>query len=104
MFEHPTEKCPYCSCECHADWVDTGFGHMGAYVQCGPYYCQACGASEIGAYDNPRELSEQEEQTGWYKPGSPVSDKANTYNGKPVDHKTAKEFGNIYETPLEDTP
>ncbi|GIP02077.1 hypothetical protein J28TS4_04840 [Paenibacillus lautus] len=87
---HPVEKCPYCGNECHADWVDAGFGHLGHYVQCGPYYCQCCGASEIGAHDGPRELTEQEDKTGWYAPGSPVSDKANTVNGIPVDHETAQ--------------
>ncbi|MEB5480878.1 hypothetical protein P8825_15035 [Shouchella clausii] len=37
-------KCPYCSNECHADFVDNGVG----MVQCGPYHCYNCGASEIG--------------------------------------------------------
>lgn len=42
--EFKKEKCPYCGTECEADWVDVGVG----FVQCGPYYCENCGASEIG--------------------------------------------------------
>lgn len=36
--------CPYCDTEMEADFVDVGVG----YVQCGPYHCYSCGASEIG--------------------------------------------------------
>lgn len=42
------ENCPYCNSECEADWVDVEVG----YIQCGPYHCDNCGASEIGPYDN----------------------------------------------------
>jgi hypothetical protein len=90
-YDTPSKNCPYCGTECEADWVDVGVG----MVQCGPYYCENCGASEIGPYDSPRELTEQENKTGWYGPGKPISDKANTFMGKPVDHKTAKALYNI---------
>lgn len=43
-YDEPTEECPYCKTEMSADWVDVGVGS----VQCGPYHCTACGASEIG--------------------------------------------------------
>lgn len=36
--------CPYCKGTTYADSVDVGVG----YVQCGPYHCENCGASEIG--------------------------------------------------------
>ncbi|WP_214807518.1 hypothetical protein [Exiguobacterium sp. s102] len=36
--------CPYCDTKMEADFVDVGVG----YVQCGPYHCYSCGASEIG--------------------------------------------------------
>jgi hypothetical protein len=48
MASNDKEKCPYCGTECYADWVDVGIGE----AQCGPYYCENCGASEIGSYDN----------------------------------------------------
>lgn len=47
-YDTPTTKCPYCGTECEADWVDNGLG----MVQCGPYYCENCGASQIGSFDN----------------------------------------------------
>lgn len=43
-YDEPTEKCPYCKHDMNADWVDVGVGS----VQCGPYHCANCGASEIG--------------------------------------------------------
>lgn len=85
-YNEPTENCPYCGNTCYADFVDVGVG----FVQCAPYFCEHCGASEIGAYDEPRTLTAEEEKTRWYRPDSPVSDKANTFQGIPVDHKTAK--------------
>ena len=36
--------CPYCESKMDADFVDVGVG----WVQCGPYHCVSCGASEIG--------------------------------------------------------
>lgn len=47
-YDTPLEKCPYCGTDCEADWVDVGVG----MVQCGPYYCQECRASEIGSCDD----------------------------------------------------
>lgn len=43
-----TENCPYCNSVCDADWCDVGVG----MVQCGPFHCVQCGASQIGPYDN----------------------------------------------------
>lgn len=83
--------CPYCdypACEC--DVVDVGFGEeMG--VQCGPYQCPECGASEIGPerYKDPTfDCSEEEKKTGWYR--ERISPYANTFEGKLVGHKVAK--------------
>jgi hypothetical protein len=106
--------CPYCQTECEADWVDVGVGH----VQCGPYYCQNCGASEIGAYDNlgydrnlecidienplyqgrveyfkvpsGSRITQEEYDIGWYKPGAPLGSTVNTCGGKYVKHDEAK--------------
>ena len=70
----PKERCPYCSALCCADFVDVGVGH----IQCGPYHCEACGASEIGPNDRERSLSAIEDETGWYEPGTPPGSSANT--------------------------
>ena len=75
----PTRECPYCGHHCSADFVDIGVGMQ----QCGPYHC-GCGASEIGAFDAPRDLSDREKATGWYAPGEPPSDKANVIDGHVV--------------------
>lgn len=88
MEREPKEKCPYCGSACHADFVDIGIG----FQQCGPYFCENCKASSIGTYDSPRQLTPKEIETGWYAPGKPVSDKANTLNGKLVDHVEALEL------------
>lgn len=69
----PKERCRYCSAMCCADYVDVGVG----YVQCGPFHCEACGASEIGAFDDPRELDATEENCGWYRPASAPGTSAN---------------------------
>lgn len=90
-YEEPKAICPYCECDmCHADFVDVGIG----VVQCGPYFCPECNASEISSRDT-RELTEREEETGWYEPYTPVSETANTCRGVLVDHKTAKSLYNI---------
>lgn len=87
---HPA-ICPYCGCnDCDADHVDVGVGH----IQCGPYYCPECGASEISSLDK-RELTQAEELTGWYRPFSPPSEHANTCGGQLVDHKTAKKLYDV---------
>lgn len=86
-YGEPIAICPYCGNEdCRADWADVGVG----MVQCGPFYCDSCYASEIGAHDKERKLSDKEKETGWYAPGKPLGSSVNTCNGHYVDHKTAK--------------
>lgn len=106
------QPCPYCGADCHADFVDVGVG----MVQCGPYHCYTCGASEIGpemeyedlvdengnyggrgSLKNPQDFTEKEIQMGWYDPtnGKRISPYANTVGGELVDHITAKEMYNI---------
>lgn len=81
--EHePTEECPYCDTICRADFVDVGVG----FTQCGPYHCEECGASEIGPYDEERELSDIEKATGWYAPESLPGSSANVINGRIVSY------------------
>lgn len=70
----PKERCPYCHALCCADFVDIGVG----YQQCGPYHCERCGASEIGAFDGYAGRTPREIDTGWYEPGSPPGASANT--------------------------
>jgi hypothetical protein len=82
----PTTPCPYCGTACRADFVDIGVG----YQQCGPFHCDNCGASEIGAYDAERPLSEAETKCGWYKPGAEPGSSANVVNGKIVSHVQAR--------------
>lgn len=77
-----TRPCPYCQALCEADWVDVGV--PGAMVQCGPFHCLQCGASEIGPHDEERELSEEELTSGWYAPGSEPGSSANVVGGKIV--------------------
>ena len=66
-------RCPFCGALCCADFVDVGVG----FQQCGPYHCEACGASEIGPYDKPVPLTEEERRIGWYGPGKPAGSSAN---------------------------
>lgn len=80
----PKQACPYCNMLCDADFVDIGVG----FQQCGPYYCQNCGASEIGPYDDERALTEDEKRTGWYGPNSEPGSSANVIGNKVVSHKT----------------
>lgn len=75
----PTAPCPWCGKACYADWVDVGFGPYG--VQCGPYYCEDCNASQIGPYDKKRELTHEEKKYGWYAPGSPLGSSVNAVGG-----------------------
>lgn len=79
-------KCPYCGEPCEADWVDVGVG----MVQCGPYHCTSCHASEIGPCDNPRKLTPEEKKTGWYRPASEPGSSANVIGGRVVSHKVAE--------------
>ncbi|WP_301171055.1 hypothetical protein [Brevibacillus nitrificans] len=102
-YDTPSKDCPYCGTTCEADWVDVGVG----MVQCGPYHCESCHASEIGPeyfdcseYDNEKgryvfkeghPFSDKEIETGWYDPESKkISPYANTVNGQLVNHETAK--------------
>lgn len=91
-------NCPYCSTPCEADMVHNGVG----LEQCGSYYCINCHASQIHSSDLPmftdvtkwtttdgRKLTLREIRTGWYAPETPVSPKANTYQGVPVKHDLA---------------
>lgn len=103
-----TRDCPYCNAKCDADFCDVGVG----WIQCGPYHCVQCGASEIGPYDNyvdpyrsytfpndppdkpkenPRVLELQESRTGWYQPASAPGSSANVIGGKIVSHKVMKD-------------
>lgn len=108
-YDTPTEKCPYCGSECEADWVDVGVG----MVQCGPYHCYECHASEMGPERNEwydvnfetgkviwkegHPYNENEMKTGWYDPNkeAKISPYANTVGGQLVDHVTAKEMYDI---------
>lgn len=84
--------CPYCGAPCHADFVDVGVG----MVQCGPYVCDSCHATERGPCDNERPLTAIERETGWYTPDSEPGSSANVIGGKVVTHQQAlaayKEF------------
>lgn len=97
--------CPYCGCNMDADWVDVGVG----LVQCGPYHCFSCGASEIGPeiYEPRFEASQDEIKTGFYR--GRISPHANQVNGVPIDYKTADaiyrakyfaEHGNPHGAPI----
>ncbi len=93
----PTEDCPYCGTECHADFADVGVGH----VQCGPYHCDNCHASQIGPYDEDRLLTEVETKHGWYAPESEPGSSANVIGGRIVGHK---EMNLIYRSTFTDNP
>lgn len=95
-----TSPCPYCGLAMECDEVDVGVG----MVQCGPYLCDFCGASEMGpekVYPNqPRPFTEkdqiwwdstteEERATGFYRNGR-HSPYANTILGKPVSYIVAK--------------
>jgi hypothetical protein len=83
------------------DRVDVEVGE----IQCGPYHCDNCGASEIGheAMELGFEATDEEQKTGYYR--GRHSPYANTVQGTLVDHKTAKrlyEFGLLDEKPKGD--
>lgn len=90
-YDQPT-ICPYCNYDdCRADYVDVGVG----MIQCGPYYCDNCGACQIGPYDKEAILSEKENEFGWYEPKREYLTSAPTVNGKLVrNHEDAK---NLYD-------
>jgi hypothetical protein len=81
-----TRQCPYCDSRCDADFVDVGVG----MIQCGPYHCQQCKASEIGPHDKERILTADEKRTGWYAPGAPAGSSANVIGGQIVSHQVMK--------------
>jgi hypothetical protein len=56
-------KCPYCGNECECDEVDIGVG----MAQVGPYHCDDCHAFQIDPCEDRSKLSEEEQQSGWYK-------------------------------------
>lgn len=93
----PTENCPYCGTVCRADFVDVGIG----YTQCGPYHCENCGASEIGAFDEPRPKSAREKDTGWYEADSEPGSSANVIGGRIVSHVQAQK---TYQQAFEGNP
>lgn len=95
--QEPLEKCPYCGVECRADFVDIGIG----FEQCGPYHCENCGASEIGPYNEPRELTEEEKTKHWYNPGSEPGSSANVIGGKIV---TAEQMKKAYQDEFRHNP
>lgn len=98
----PTDNCPYCGTLCYADFVDVGVG----YTQCGPFHCESCDASEIGAYDQPRDLTDDEKRTGWYAPGAEPGSSANVIGGKIVTERVARDaYHNAFEgNPLYNVP
>jgi hypothetical protein len=70
--------CPYCgNTECEAGWVDVEIGLQ----QMSPYYCEECSACQIGPYDKPADLTEEEKKTHWYSPGRAFLTSAPTMNG-----------------------
>lgn len=75
--------CPFCGHPCEADWVDVEVG----WVQCGPYWCESCGASEVGPYDKK---GGRKTLHGWYVPGSGFASTVNVFEGKPVSHHVAE--------------
>jgi hypothetical protein len=79
-----TTTCPHCGATCECDLADVGVG----YVQCGPYHCEACGASEAGSSDE--DLARQDPKTGWFRPGEPPSSLANMIGGRLASADDAK--------------
>ena len=97
-YDTPTQECPYCGTEMECDWVDVGVG----CVQCGPYYCTECGASEMGPEDVLDDVTDEEARTGYYR--GRHSPYANQVMGMLVDHKTAQrlyEFGLLDPKPCD---
>lgn len=45
-YKEPIAKCDDCGANCHAEWVDIGFGQYSQ--QAGPFHCYECGWTEIG--------------------------------------------------------
>lgn len=86
------QTCPYCNNkECYADWVDVEIG----LVQCGPFFCEDCGACEIGPYDTKTELTANEKKYYWYEPNRSHFTAAPTLDGMPINHQLAKSLYDI---------
>lgn len=67
-YDQPVVVCPYCRGLCDAEFVDVGVGMQ----QVTPYYCNDCGALQVGPHDEiDRELTPKEVETGWYEPPQP---------------------------------
>jgi len=82
----PDQNCPYCGTPTCADFVDVGVG----FIQCGPYHCNSCGAYQIGPYDKHLELTDIENQCGWYLPStSKKFTSGNVIDNNFVTHDTA---------------
>lgn len=102
--------CPFCQFPMEADYVDVGIG----MVQCGPYCCDNCRASECGPeYNGSKEsadaldLDAEERKFGFYK--NKISPHANQHEGKVISHKQADAIyranyfdlhGNPYNAPI----
>jgi len=108
-----TDNCPYCDSVCDADFCDVGVG----MVQCGPFHCMQCGASQIGPYDDTfdpyrtfwaepqkpkdRVLTKRESETHWYEPNTPPGPSANVIGGHIVSHQVMKK---IYDLKFTNNP
>jgi hypothetical protein len=81
-----TTVCPYCGeGGCSAEWVDVGVG----MVQAGPFHCEACGAFELGPYDDMTP-SDEERRVGWYSPTrTELPCTVSTLDGRFLDSQTA---------------
>jgi hypothetical protein len=81
-----TTTCPYCGeGGCSAEWVDVGVG----MVQAGPFHCEACGAFELGPYDDMTPTDE-ERRVGWYSPTrTELPSSVSTLDGRFLDSQTA---------------
>lgn len=58
--------CPFCFGKCHAEYVDVGVG----MVQCEPFRCEDCGATEIGSADGYGAPPDARVWMGFYLPVS----------------------------------
>lgn len=77
VWEPVEVRCPYCWEWAQAEWDDVGVG----LEQAAPYYCDHCGATSIGPFDDWTALAPVERKTGWYRPSIPV---CGTVTGDPV--------------------
>lgn len=92
-WKEPIAACPYCSSECRADWCSVLDGPY--EVQVGPFYCENCGASQIGPHDKSRVLTEEERKFGWYGPNTELGSSVNRVGNIPVSAALAKDLYKI---------